>query len=169
MRRAKLLRVLLTGALSAVLVFFSWVLTFFVTPGSRLANRVVSAHPSDFLGDLNEAVTIAAVVDFAVWFAALWGFQGLLSELRRMVRDQGASGEQSNSLWHSSAPRYAALCAVPLSFYVVIGMSRLWNRGGLLESDLRFATAIAFSLAACTTAICGLFVLAIRFRSGSSA
>jgi hypothetical protein len=57
------------------LVPLFWALTKFGTPGCIAAAIVISMRPPSFLGNADLALMVAAIVDFVVWFAAIWGLQ----------------------------------------------------------------------------------------------
>jgi hypothetical protein len=121
--------------------------TLAVTPGFLVNWYLQGPAPQEY-----DSFKIAAVVDFAVWFASLWGFQNLWTQLRTEIQEQR----------HTSPVFGALLSALPFSFYVVIGAEMILNRGMALDSGFLFLAANCGSLAACTVAICGLFPLAVK-------
>ena len=165
-KRNALLRVLTAGVLSVLLVFISWALTRFVTPGVEVAHLVLP-ETSSWLPA--ERIEIAAIADFALWFAFVWSVQNLFAQLRTEVEGQGKTRYWMNPLRHASTLINAILCALPFSYYVVFGVSMFLNRGRRPESALSFVGAIALSLAVCASAICGVFASAVRFWPRSSA
>jgi hypothetical protein len=159
-----MLRIFVLSMLSVVLVPVYWLTTQFVTPGVVIANRIVASQPEKGgLGYLEEGLTIGLVVDFAVWFAALWAGLNLWTEFIGELQEQGATRHCMNPLQHTRSLVQAALCALPLSFYSVIGVAKIFNRKRLIESWLGFLSTVSLSLALCTAGICGLFVIAVRF------
>ncbi len=132
--------------LSVVLVPIYWLTAQFVTPGSVIANRIVNSQPeSRGLEDLSERLNIVLVVDFAVWFAALWAGLNLWTEFNRELQEQGATRHWTNPL-HMRSIVDATLCALPLTSYLVIGVAKILNRKNLLESMLWFLSTVSLSL-----------------------
>jgi hypothetical protein len=156
-RRNKLLRALVTGVLSIMLVPISWAVTFAATPGGAFVAYTVSPRDSGLGG-----ITIAAILDFTVWFAALWGVQTLWAHLHKQVRERGL--ERVGPLRHDAGTLISALlCSIPFAFYVVFVADIILNRGRLPDSGLLFTGAVALSLAGCAIAVLGLFAAAVQF------
>jgi|HubBroStandDraft_4_1064222.scaffolds.fasta_scaffold40326_2 hypothetical protein len=130
-----------------VLVPISWAVTLAGTPGFLFNAYLQGPAPQEYDG-----FKIAAVVDFAVWFAALWGFQKLWAQLRAEIPEQR----------HASPAVGALLSALPLSFYLAVEAAMVLNRGRLPDSGFFFLAAIVMSLAVCAVAISGLFALAVK-------
>jgi hypothetical protein len=111
-----LVRRLVAAVLATVLVPISWSLAQLGTPGFLLAHKVFEAEPPS-LGHLNTDIEVAAAVDFAIWFAALWGAQDLWLRLREEL-------EERDSAVRSNRPRDPAilvgstLVALPSSIYL---------------------------------------------------
>jgi hypothetical protein len=156
-RQSKLLRVLVTGALSMVLVPISWALTFAATPGGAVVAYMVSPRDSGFDG-----IKVAAVVDFTVWCAALWGVQTLWAQLHKQRLERGVD-RVGPIRCDVSTVVSAVLCSLPFSFYVVFVADIFLNRGRLPDSGFLFTGAITLSLATCVIAVLGLFAVAVQF------
>jgi hypothetical protein len=154
-----LLRVLVTGVLSIVLVPIAWAAMLFVSPGAMVVQYVLPVGGNgDMLGGLNTAVA----VDFTVWFSALWGIQTLWARLHEQLEERGV--ERAGPIrCDATTAVSAALCSLPLSFYVVFVADIFLNRGRLPDSGLLFTGAVMLSLAACVIAVLGLFAAAVQF------
>lgn len=169
MVRRQWLRAIVVGGLSALLVPISWALTLFVTLGFAVVHFWLSTQPPSFVGHLNEGVGIAAGVDFAVWFAGLWGASSLWTHIRTEMPGGDATGRRSNPLRRPRLLASTTLCALPFSYYALLGMVALWNHSRLPESALIFAALMALSLAVFSAAIGALYVLAAKLRWASAA
>jgi hypothetical protein len=156
-RRNKLLRALVTGVLAIVLVPISWAMTFAATPGGAFVAYTVSPRDDGFGG-----IEIAAILDFTVWFAALWGVQTLWAQLHEQVQERGID-RLVPIRPDASTLIGALLCSIPFAFYVVFVADIFLNRGRLPDSGLLFVGAVALSLAGCAIAVLGLFAAAVQF------
>lgn len=159
--RPTALRFLVFGALSILLMVIQFLVLAPLSPGYAVAQMVVANKPPSFLGDLGEAVGVAAIVDFMVWFVFLWGMQ-----LRERVRTQGVARHWINPLKPISTPITATLCAVPLSYYLLLAKARL-IAGGLVATQSEVIASTALSLVICATAICVLYSVFGRFWTNS--
>ena len=157
-----MLRIFVLSMISTVLVPIYWLTAQFLTPGAVIANRIVASQPErGGLEDVSEGINIALLVDFAVWFAALWAGLNLWTEFTRELQEQGAGKRWINPLRQTRSVVEAALCALPLSFYLVV-VARI-SKGAKIPSRIWFLSTISLSLTLCTAGICGLFVIAVRF------
>jgi hypothetical protein len=143
--------------LSIVLVAISWAVTFAATPGGAVVAYLVSPRDSGFDG-----IKIAAVVDFTVWCAALWGVQTLWAQLHEQRLERGVD-RVGRIRCDVSTVVSAMLCSLPFSFYVVFVADMFLNRGRLPDSGFLFTGAVTLSLAACVIAVLGLFAAAVQF------
>jgi hypothetical protein len=159
-KRNSFRRVLTTGVLSIPLVPISWALTQFATPGVVVA-QLVSPETADWIS--TERIEIAAITDFAVWFAFIWSAENLWARFHAEVKEQSGTRDWVNPLRRGSTLVSAILCALPFSYYVVLGLSELLDRSRPLESAAFFTASAIVSLAVCTTAVSGLFAFAVRF------
>jgi hypothetical protein len=166
MHRNNLLRVLAIGSLSAVMVFALWTVTPSVTPGFEIAYQL---SPNKVSWIPSEHVASAAIVDFFVWFIALWGVHDLWDRVRMEAQVQGITRHWANPLRDFSTLFDAILCALPFPYYVVLSIAMLVNRGKLPGSTPALAAAIALSLIACSAVVCMLFAIAVRFWPRSNA
>jgi hypothetical protein len=121
----------------------------------------LSTRPSSFLGHLGEGTEIAAVVDFAVWFAGLWGAMSIWAQARMELAERDTIGHWSNPLRLSRLLVSTTLCAVPFSYYALLGVMVLWNHSRLPESATVFAGSMVLSLAACSAVIDALYALVV--------
>jgi hypothetical protein len=164
----KLARFLVTGVLSMLLVPISWALTLFTTFGyaALLVVRSKQQFSSSMLGNLNEGIEISATVDFIVWFAALWGVQKLWACFRRENQVQGATSYWPNprntSIWAG-----VALCALPFSYYLLLGLARVML-GGISWSQFSFIVDASVILTLCAAAIWVSLALAVRLSQRSA-
>jgi hypothetical protein len=172
-QRFSVLRVLATCALSLLLVFIAWAVTWGVTLGTEVMRRELFAQslpmgfgPPTFLG-MSEPFKVSALLDFMLWFAVVWGVQNLWIELHETVQEDKTK-PWLNPMRRLSTPINAMLGSLPFSYYVVLGVAMVVNRGRLPESDSVFAGEIALSLAVCAAAVCALFALAVRFLPRSA-
>jgi hypothetical protein len=154
--------------IAAALVGVLWAATQFRTPGTLVANRIVSAEPPSFLGHVGEALEISAFVDFAVLFVALWGIQFLRVEFGRQRRAGGPRIHRLSSSRKADVVINSFMCALPLSFYVVLGWAWLFNHGRLPQSTIWLVTTIALGWIASSAAIFGVFALAMKWQSRSA-
>jgi hypothetical protein len=166
----ELRRGLYTGVGSLVLTFASWM--FFgagrlVTPGFAVAHWVISAQPPSFLGYLSEEFEIAAIVDFVVWFALLWGVQNLCTQLGKQRRASGITKHWTNPLPRPGIWIGALLCAVPLSFYAVPAAAISMKLNTLRRPELFVVASFVLGFPVCFAGICGLYPVAGRYWPNS--
>jgi hypothetical protein len=158
-------RIAVTGVLSLLLVPISWGLTLFTTLGYAALLIVRSKQPS-FMGNLNEGIEIAASVDFIVWFAGLWGVQELWASFRQKNRVQDTTSHWLNprntSLWAG-----VALCVLPFSYYLLLGLARLML-GGISWSQFLFVIGASMILTLCAAATWAFCALAVRYSRRSA-
>ncbi len=147
-------KVVLTGALAALLVPLGWAITRFVTLGTLFA--VFFLDPN-----LNERLEAAAIADFVLWFAFVWGARGLWIQFRHSVKARGA--HWAIPLRHAAAS--VVLFSLQLSFYGVFGLASLPKVKGLAVETWFWATTV--SLIVCVLVICCLFLLAVRLCPAS--
>jgi hypothetical protein len=159
-RRNKLLRALAIAAALVVLVPISWPLLRFGTLGVAAVHYAISPqYPS-----LGEGLKIAAITDFAVYFAGIWGLWELWARSREENRKPSNAGNQLDRAASIGTVAYAILCAIPMSYYPVLGAAILFNGRRLPEHLSTFSLEMALSLTACSATIVALYSLI--FRSG---
>jgi hypothetical protein len=160
------LRAIMTGLLSLLLVPVSWAIflsiTPFATPGFTVAHWVATRPPS-FVGDLNATFEIAAIVDFAVWFGLVWGVQNLCTQLGEERQASGITRHWRDPLRGPGVWFGALLCAIPLSYYAVLGVAVLVKLNTLRRPELFLVVSLTLSFAVCFAAICGLYAVAARY------
>lgn len=154
-------KIVLTGALAALLVPVGWGLTRFSTLGCLFGSLFADPNSGHWIQ--SEILEAAAIADFALWFAFVWGARGLWVQFRQSVKARGTTTHWINPLRHAAAP--AILCSLQLSFYVVFGLVLLLNLKGLFANTWVWATMA--SLVACTLLICGLFLVAVKLWPAS--
>jgi hypothetical protein len=160
------LRAVMTGLLSLLLVPVSWAIFLSVTPvatpGLAVAHLVASAQPSALL-DLNEGFEIAAIVDFVVWFGFVWGVQNLCTQLGEERQASGITKHWRDPLRGPGVWVGALLCAIPLSYYAVLGVAVLVKLNTLRRPELFLVVSLTLSFAVCFAAICGLYAVSARY------
>jgi hypothetical protein len=108
-------------ALATVLAPISRAWARLLTPGFLIADKVPEPQRLS-LGLISAIMEIAAVVDFAIWFAALWGVQDLWFHLREELEER-ASAVGSNLPRDPAILPGATLVALPLSIYFMLGFA----------------------------------------------
>ena len=149
-------RVVLTGALAALLVPVGWGVARFWSLGCLLGSFFSDPNSGQWIQ--SEVFDAAAIADFALWFAFVWGAQGLWIQFRQSVRARGTEAHWINPLRHAAVS--AILFSLQLSYYVVFGLALLSKVKGLHTETWLWATVV--SLVICTFLICGLFLLAVK-------
>jgi hypothetical protein len=144
--------ILVTGLLSVLLENAQFVLTPFITLGWWVEVR---------WGSLKSLGTILGPVDFALWFAALLGVQNLWRRLHAEVEERARTKGWPHTLRSVGTWANAALCGLPFSYYLVFGVSILFNHSELLSSGFLFIEAMMLSLATCAGLIAFLFDIAV--------
>jgi hypothetical protein len=156
----------MTGLISLFLVPVAWAIFLSVvpmsTPGLAVAQLAASAQPSALL-DINKGFAIAATVDFVVWFGFLWGAQNLMTQFREERRSIGIGRRWPNPMRRPGVWSGALLCAIPLSFYVVLGTAISVKLSALQRSQLFLTISFALCFAFSSAAICVVYAAAVRF------
>lgn len=144
-----------TGLVSFALMIVQWMLASFITLGTWTEARWGS-HSLKSLG------VVFVPVDFLLWFASLWGVQNLWRRLHAEVEERERTKTWPHTLRSVGTWANAALCALPFSYYVVFGVTILFNQGGPPWAVSSFIGAMLISLAACAGMISLLFDIAVR-------
>ena len=155
-----LVRIFVAIALATLLVPISWSLARLVTPGFFVADKVLEAQPPS-LGGISISIEIAAVVDFAIWLAAVWGAQDLWRSLREELEGR-ESAIRSNRRRDPAILLGATLAALPFSIYFMLGFA-LFSSGRLPEWKLASLGATGMCLFAFSVVVQVLFALAVKF------
>jgi hypothetical protein len=82
-------RTILASFASVVLTFISWVGAVYVTLGVEVARRM---DCEQILSNFGKRIKIAFAADCVAWVAMTWGTQGLGTQFRKDVREQGCTG-----------------------------------------------------------------------------
>jgi hypothetical protein len=160
------LRIIVIGILSVVLVFPLQWSTHQETLGFAAAQIIFSSRPPSFLGNLGEALEILFGVDFLVWFGFLFGVWFLWTQGRNGRRRQGNSKPWVHRLRLTSIVVVAMVCALPLSYYVLLVQSKFHS--GLAETPGEVMESFILSILICATAFCGIAILGRFWPSSES-
>jgi len=166
----------LRAVLSRPLLWLAWTpavvisvliefLTPWGTPGRLLAGYIV--QPGETIKDLGAVLSTALAIDSALCCGVMLGIavlKRLWGQLQNEVQEQRSVRSNWTSSQRTSATVGSALCALPLSYYPVLALAVLLNRGRLPESTWPLIGAFGVSFAACVAAIYGLFAIAVGLR-----
>jgi hypothetical protein len=134
-------------------------LTTWETPGRSIARYVLQPDGLRFIGPV---FFTSLVIDSFLCTGIIWGLFILAN-----VWNQ-AQVDAVNERWPNSqrlkAVAGAMLCSFPLSYYAMLVVAVLFNRGYLPQSTWRFIGVLGICFAACVTLIYGCCAIAVRYQ-----
>jgi len=150
----------LPSVLIAILVEF---LTGWSTPGQLVAQYIVQPHGLESIGPI---FFTALAIDSALCLGIMLGMFVLGKVWNGVPEAKGKRGAATN--WsnpqRTATITGAALCALPFSYYVVLGVAVSLNRGYFPASTWTRIGAFGVSFVACVIAIYVSFAVAVKVR-----
>jgi hypothetical protein len=154
------LRIVVIGVLSVVLTLFVWGMSNGDSLGSA-AVPVLSSEPRS----MDEVLGIWLVVDLLVSFGFLFGIWVLWTLGRDLGRGKGSSTPSASQLRIGGILVVATMCALPLSFYVMLVKSKFHS--GLADTPAEIMETWILSVAVCAIALCGIAILGRSWPSAN--
>ena len=155
------LRIVVIGPLSVVLTLLVWWTSNGLSTIGGAAVPILSNDPRS----LGEVLGISMAVDLLVSFGFLFGIWFLWTQGRNLARERERSTLRAGRLRIGGIPVVATLCALPLSFYVMLLRSKFHS--GLADTPAEVMESFILSLTACAIALCGIAILGRFWPSAS--